>query len=101
MSVISIWLVVLLGLSALVIYILTVALWVIIRLSDRITETNKQLLVLVAHREGGNDAARAVLASAKSPKKDLPGISNEKKKKKESPQGSKKTESYSINVGVM
>lgn len=104
MSIMSIWLVVLLGLLALVIYVMAVTLRVINisrKLVDRITETNKQLLVLVAHREGGNDAARAVLASTKLPKNDLPGISTEKKKKKEPLQGDKELHGYSVKVGVM
>ena len=103
MSLISVWLLVLLGLSALVIYVLALAFKVINRMSDRMTETNKQLLVLVAHREGGNDAARAVLASTKLPKNDLPGISigKKKKKRKEPPQGDKELHGYSVKVGVM
>ncbi len=100
MDLISIWLVVLLGLSALVIYALTVAFRMVNKMSNRITETNKQLLVLIAHRDGGNDAARAVLASGKLPKHDLPGISSEKRKKKEPPQGEGRSNSYSIKVGV-
>jgi hypothetical protein len=100
MSLISVWLLVLLGLSASVIYLMAIALLVINKMSDRVTETNKQLLVLVAHREGGNDAARAVLASTKLPKNDLPGISTEKKKKKEPPQKDGDSEGYSVKVGV-
>lgn len=56
---------------------------VAVKATNRINETNKQLMVMVAHRDGGDNAARALIASAKPPQTGIPGISKEKKSKKE------------------
>lgn len=85
MSVTVIWLLVAVGLLMGVIYALVVAVKSVTRMSNRTIENNKQLMVMLAQRDGGNDAARAVLASQRKPKCELPGVAEKKGKKKEQP----------------
>ena len=100
MDILAIWLFVLVGLLGLVIYALTIALKSISRMVNRVSDTNEQLLVLVAHQTGGNDAARALVASAHLPKKSIPGISTKKKNQKIPKQPDEKKGVYSMDVGV-
>jgi len=61
----------------------------------QITETNKQLLIVVAGRDDKPDSLRALVASSKSPKKVIPGIVNEKKKDNKS-----ENSDYKMSIGV-
>ncbi len=88
---IFIWgLILVVGLLALV-SILVVALLSTIK---RLTDTNKQLLILLAGREAKPEALRALVASNKPPKKKLPGIAIEKKDDKP------KNTDYELSIGV-
>jgi len=81
---------VLLGVVGLAIYTLTIAL----RDSTRqIAKMNEQLLVLLGTRDGGEAVGRALVASAKLPKKEIPGVSK-KEEKPEKPAGVKFTVGY-------
>ena len=50
---------------------------------NRLMDTNKQLILLVAGQNEKPETLRALVASAKSPKKVIPGIADKKKKKDE------------------
>lgn len=73
-----------------VIYILAMA---VKNLSRRLTETNKDLMIMVAAKMDRSDIARALVASNRPPQKDLKGISN----KKDEP---KKKEGISLTYGA-
>jgi hypothetical protein len=47
------------------------------RLAEQVIQMNERLMVLVAARDVGPDAARALVAATK-PKKDLPGVATGK-----------------------
>ena len=51
-----------------------------LKLINRLVETNKQLLIVVAGRDDKPDSLRALVASNKPPKKVIPGITNAAKK---------------------
>jgi len=100
MNMVSIWLIVLIGLLGMFVYALAMALGTTKRMADRLVETNKQLMVMISHRDGGPDAARALLAASKPPQKNLSGISGEKKKQKPLKTADKKAAGFSMDVGV-
>lgn len=105
MDILSPWILVILGLSVLSIYVMVVALKTIGRIADRVSKTNEQLLVLIAHQTGGHDAASALITSAREPQRDLPGISVKKETKKEKKkelkkEADKKALVYEFTVGV-
>jgi hypothetical protein len=60
----------------------------------QITETNKQLLIVVAGKEVKPEALRALAASNKLPKGKLKGIATNKEEKKASP-----NTDYTLTVG--
>lgn len=78
------WLVIVSGLSLLFAYILVMA---VLRMVKRLTETNKQLLILLAGQGGKPEVVgatmRALVASEKPPQGKLRGIGGGKKKPKE------------------
>lgn len=80
------------GLLVLLAYILLFAL---LRSNERITETNKQLMILVAGKETKSDALRALVASAKPPQGKLEGIAPRKKKEEKS-----SNTDFAMKVGV-
>ncbi len=53
-----------------------------LKLINRLVETNKQLLIVVAGKEAKPETLRALVASNKPPQKKLHGIANGKGKKK-------------------
>ena len=53
-----------------------------LKLINRLVETNKQLLIVVAGKEAKPEALRALVASNKPPQKKLKGIATGKGKKK-------------------
>jgi len=75
-SIVIPWLLVLAGIFTLFVYILVIALLKVVK---QVTETNKQLLIVVAGKDAKPEALRALVASAKPPQKKLPGISGKKK----------------------
>lgn len=68
--------IVLLGVSALILAI------TLQKMAQQIVQMNERLLVLLGVRDGGDAVGRALIASAKLPRKDLPGISAEKESEK-------------------
>ena len=65
-----------------------------LKLINRLVETNKQLLIVVAGKETKPETLRALVASNKPPQGKLKGIANEKDKK-ESPVNT----DYTLAVG--
>lgn len=98
MGVLIPWAIVAAGLLVLFVYILVMAL---LQTVKRLTETNKQLLILVAGLGGKPEATgsvlRALVASEKSPQGKLRGIADKKKDKKPK---STNTD-YEMTVGIM
>ena len=82
--------------SALVIVIITILLGTLVICVGRVNETNKQLLIVVAGKDEKPEALRALVASAKPPQKNLPGIATEKKTKDDKT----KNPDYKMTVGV-
>ena len=70
-------------------------LMILLKIINRLTDTNKQLLIVVAGRDDKPESLRALVASSKPPKKVIPGIVNEKKKDN----GSKNSD-YKMSIGV-
>ena len=72
----------------------------LLKSSNRIIEINKQLLIVVAGRDGKPEQAgatmRALVASAKPPQGKLKGIADDKKKKDDKP----KNTNYMMEIGV-
>ena len=66
-----------------------------LKVVNRLVEVNKQLLIVVAGKEAKPEALRALVASARQPKKNLPGISGPKKDDK----GPKNT-NYTLEIGA-
>lgn len=68
----------------------------LLKSTSRITETNKQLLIVVAGKDDKPESLRALVASAKPPQGKLRGIADEKKDKKNKPANT----DYTMSVGV-
>lgn len=66
-----------------------------LRVVNRLAEVNKQLMILVAGKDAKPEALRALMASNKPPKKNLPGISGEKKDDKRP-----KNTDYTLSIGI-
>ena len=97
MEILTPWIMIVIGVLCLVIYILAMALN---KITARLVATNDRLLVLLAHRDGGRDAAQALLTATKPPQRPLPGISTKKPKQNPLKQPDKKGKAYSVQVGV-
>ncbi|KKN45587.1 hypothetical protein LCGC14_0681520 [marine sediment metagenome] len=67
---------------------------ILLKVINQLTETNKQLLIVVAGKDDKPESLRALVASNKPPKKVLPGIVD-KKKEKES-----ENVDYKMTIGV-
>lgn len=63
---------------------------------NRLAEVSKQLLIVVAGKDEKPEALRALVASNKPPKKNLPGIGDNKKTK----DNKSKNEDYVMRIGV-
>lgn len=74
----------LIGLFMGVIYVLAIA---VKRMTDRMVETNKQLMIFLAGRQDNPTAARALVAAARPPKKEIPGLAVKKKPAEVKPKG--------------
>ena len=81
--------------SALVIVIITILLGVLVISTGRITETNRQLMILAAGKEAKPETLRALVASAKPPQGKLKGIAEKKKDDKT------KNTNYTMEIGVI
>lgn len=68
---------------------------ILLKVVDRLTETNKQLLIIVAGKDGKVESMRALVASSKPPKKNLAGIA-QKKGKDQKPANI----DYKMSIGV-
>lgn len=79
-----------LGLIGMVVYVLAVALS---KMSQRVLDMNERLMVLAGFKLGGEPAARALVASAKQPKRSPP------KSPAKPVEKSKPKEAYRITVG--
>jgi len=92
MAIVIYALLILIGLLALFAIALLVA---ELRVVDRLIEVNKQLLLLTAGKEAKPEALRALIASAKSPRKNISGIADKGKK------DTKPTNTdYTMSIGV-
>ncbi len=69
-------------------------LFVIIKLSDRVTETNKQLMILAVGKEAKPETLRALVASQKPPQGKLKGIATKPVKEKEPT-----NQDFTLNIG--
>ena len=67
-----------------------------LRVVNRLTETNKQLLIVVAGQNQKPEALRALVASNKPPQGKLRGIADGKKKKDVKPENI----NYTMEIGV-
>lgn len=92
MDILTMWLIVLAGLLTLLVYILLIAL---LSITKRLVATNKQLLIIIAGKEGKSEALRALVASEKPPQGKLRGIATGKKGE-EKP----KNTNYEMTIGV-
>lgn len=83
---------ILLGVIAVALYVITMALRDALH---QITEMNKQLLVLLGTRDGGEAVGRALVASSRAPVKHIPGVADGEGKK----ENGKEPPGYRITVG--
>ncbi len=69
---------------------------ILFKVVNRLTETNKQLLIVVAGKDEKSETLRALVASAKPPQGRLQGIAGDKQKK-----GDKtKNTNYTMSIGL-
>lgn len=74
-----------------------VLLMILLKVVSRLTETNKQLIILVAGQNEKPEALRALIASAKPPQGKLRGIAGgDKKTEKKKPTNM----NYTMSIGV-
>ncbi len=82
----SFGLIVLAGLISVgILFYIAILLLVQLKIVNRLTETNKQLLIVVAGQNGKAETLRALAASSRPPQGKLKGIA-EKKKKDDKPE---------------
>ena len=67
---------------------------ILFKVVNRLTETNKQLLIVVAGKDEKPEALRALVASNKPPQKVIPGIGGKKKGDKSG------NTNYTMSVGA-
>ena len=82
--------------SALVVVMFAILAGALVISIGRLDETNKQLMLLVAGKDEKPETLRALVASAKPPRKNLPGIVGGKKKKGDAP----KITNYEMEIGL-
>lgn len=71
--------IVFLGLIAMIIYVLAISLR---ETTKQIARMNEQLMIMVGTKDGNEAMGRALVASAKLPKKGLPGVAKKKEPEK-------------------
>lgn len=97
MNSLSLGLIILAGLVSVgILFYILVLLLVQLKIVNRLTETNKQLLIIVAGQNQKPEALRALMASNKPPQGKLKGIADGKKKKEDKP----KNTDYKMSIGV-
>lgn len=82
--------IVIVGLLGILAYLL-----ILLKVINRLTETNKQLLIIVAGQNQKPEALRALLASNKPPQEKLKGIAHGKKKEDKT-----KNTNYTMEIGI-
>lgn len=93
---VNIGLLILAGLGSVgILFYILVLLLTQLKIVNRLTETNRQLLIVVAGQNGKAETLRALVASDRPPKKNLPGIT-EKKKKDDKPENT----DYVVELGT-
>ena len=80
----------------LVVALVSVLVVTLLSVVKRLTDTNKQLLILLAGKEAKPDAIRALVASDRPPQKNLRGIATGRVKEVEKP----KNTDYEMSIGV-
>lgn len=75
---------------------LVVFLLILLKVVNRVTETNKCLLLVVAGKESKPETLRALVASNKPPQKNLPGIASKKTKDDKK----LKNTDYEMTIGI-
>ena len=80
---------------ALLVLLAIVLLFALLKSTNRVLETNKQLMILVAGKETKPEALRALMASSKPPQGKLRGIADGGKKEDKS-----KNTDYTMEIGV-
>lgn len=73
----------------------TFLLWLLNKASYRIMDMNKKLLILAMGREKNTEGLKALVASDRPPRKNLPGIATNKKEIKQS-----KNINYEMTIGL-
>ena len=94
MEILTLWALLLSAMLGIFSYILLVAL---LKITNRLAEVNKQLIILVAGEKTKPEALRALVASARPPQGKLKGIADGKKKKKEKSDNT----DYTMKIGVL
>ncbi len=69
---------------------------ILFKVINQLTKVNEQLLVVVAGKDEKPETLRALVASAKPPQKNLPGIAAKKKAGDDKP----KNTNYTMEIGV-
>lgn len=92
MEILTLWALLLSAMLGIFSYILLVAL---LKVTNRLAEVNKVLLVLVAGKDGKPEALRALVAAERPPQGKIKGIADGKKKE-EKP----KNTDYTMSIGV-
>lgn len=72
----------------------------LLKSSNRIVEINKQLLIVVAGKNEKPETLRALIASDRPPRKNLPGIAGKKKAKDDKSKNIDYTMKIGVNNGV-
>lgn len=72
--------IILLGVIGLTVYVLTIA---VREMSRQLVSSNEKLMILLGARDGGPEVGRALVASMKPPKKEIPGVAQPKPGKEE------------------
>jgi len=85
----------LVGLIALVVYVLALA---VRNLSSQVTSTNEKLLILLGTRDGNEAVGRALVASSRLPKRDIPGVVSRKETEADKP---KEKEGVRLTIGAI
>ena len=86
--------------SAFVVLIICMLLGTLAIVVGKMIDTNKQLMILVAGKEGKPETLRALVASSKPPQKNLKGIASGKKKDKKPENTNYTLEVGESNIGV-
>lgn len=84
-----------LGAAVLVLVPLIVVIRMMSMLVKQVISTNEKLMILVGTRDGGEKVGRALVASQREPKKDVPGVVKDPVKIESRPTG----KPYKLRIG--